>query len=283
MFGKILYPTDFSDVSLHALRNCISDVLRLGVRELHLVHVIDITALDFEAFSVQEIYREKISELAEELRKSAGGEVEIVTDVPIGIPSVEIAEYANRENVDLIIIPSAGENIWRRMFMGSTASNLARTSKKPVLILKYKEKGDGKFEPAFGPCGEIFKRPVIALDFSKCSLRIVREIKKFEEAVESGLLIHSVDYGKIDELEHNIELAKENLRKTSKAFSKPLEIEVTVGTASQAIIGMALAKKATLIVMGKKGRSFIKDLLLGSTAERVMRDAKMPVLLIPCE
>jgi len=35
--------------------------------------------------------------------------------------------------------------------------------------------------------------------------------------------------------------------------------------------------------MGKKGRSVIKDLLLGSTAERVVRDSKLPVLLVPCE
>lgn len=282
MFGKVLYPTDFSEVSLHALRNCIPDFLRLGIEELHIIHVIDITTLEFEAFSVQEIYREKISELAEELRKATSGGTKIITDVPIGIPSVEIAEYANRENIDLIIIPSAGENIWRRMFMGSTASNLTRTSKKPVLILKYEEKDDA-FEPTFGPCANIFKRPLLALDFSKCSLKIVQVTKKFEELMESGVLVHSVDYGKIEELEHNIEVAKANLEKTARAFSKPMEKEVTVGTASQAIIGMALAKKASIIVIGKKGRSFLKDLILGSTAERVMRDAKMPVLLVPCE
>ncbi|WP_010479990.1 universal stress protein [Thermococcus zilligii] len=282
MFEKVLYPTDFSEVSLHALRNCIPEIVRLGVEELHIIHVLDIATLEFEAFSLQEAYRVKISELAGELRKATGERIRIITDVLVGIPSIEIAEYASRENIDLIIIPNAGENIWRRMFMGSTASNLARTSKKPVLILKYEEK-DKKFEPTFGSCLDIFKKPLLALDFSKCSQGVIQTTKKFEELMESGILLHSVDYGKVEELEHNIEIAKANLEKAAEAFSKPMEKEVTVGVASRAIIGMALAKKASMIVMGKKGRSFLKDLILGSTAERVMRDAKIPVLLVPCE
>ena len=60
------------------------------------------------------------------------------------------------------------------------------------------------------------------------------------------------------------------------------EAEVFVGTASSAILGTAIARKASLVVIGKKGRSFLKDLILGSTAERVMRDARIPVLLVPC-
>lgn len=32
MFEKILYPTDFSDVSLHALHNCLPDLFELGAR-----------------------------------------------------------------------------------------------------------------------------------------------------------------------------------------------------------------------------------------------------------
>lgn len=87
----------------------------------------------------------------------------------------------------------------------------------------------------------------------------------------------------MEELEHNIALAKENLKKSAKGLSEKFETEVMVGTASQAIIGTAIAKNSTLIVLGKKGRSVLKDLLLGSTAERVIRDSKLPVLLVPCE
>jgi nucleotide-binding universal stress UspA family protein len=279
MFEKILYPTDFSEVSLRAMRECLPAFWKLGARELHLLHVVDITMTEFEAFSLQEVYRGRMEELRRELKEKG---ISVTTEVRIGIPSLEIAEYANEKGIELIATPSVGENIWRRMFVGSTASNLARTTKKPVLILKYVGE-EGNYRPTFGNCSELFKKPLVALDFSKCSLKIVEATKRFEDVMKELILFHSVDYGSIKEIEHNMEIARKNLEKTGKAFSVPLETEVMVGTASQAIIGTAIAKRATLIVIGKKGRSFIKDLVLGSTAERVMRDSKLPVLLVPCD
>ncbi len=68
MFRKVLYPTDFSDVSLHALRECVPKLFSLGAERLYLVHVVDITVVEFEAFELEEIYREKLEKLAEELR-----------------------------------------------------------------------------------------------------------------------------------------------------------------------------------------------------------------------
>lgn len=278
MFEKVLYPTDFSDVSLHALRNCIPKLVAQGIRELHLIHVIDITIAEFEAFELEGIYQEKLEELAKEL-EGTGARVEAI--VRIGIPSIEIAETAEERDIDLVVIPSVGENIWRRMFVGSTASNLARATKRPVLLLKYVQKDEG-FELS-GDCSEVFKRPLVTLDFSKCSIKVIKTVKKFEELIERGVLLHSVDYGNVDELEHNIEVAKKNLEKSSKGLNAEFEGEVMVGSASQAIIGTSIAKNSTLIVIGKKGRSFLKDLLLGSTAERVIRDSRVPVLLVPCE
>ena len=278
MFERILYPTDFSEVSLHALRNCIPKLFELGAKELYLLHVIDITVAELEAFELEEIYRGKLEELAEEFK---GAGIKAKAEVRIGIPSLEIAEVSEEADVDLIVTPSVGENVWRQMFMGSTASNLARATKKPVLLLKYVKRADS-YELAVD-CSELFKRPLVALDFSECSIKIVKTLRKFEELIEGGILLHSVDYGKADELERNIEMAKRNLEKTAKGLGGEFELEVTVGTASRAIIGTALAKGATIIVIGKKGRSILKDLILGSTAERVMRDSKLPVLLVPCE
>ena len=278
MFERILYPTDFSDVSLHALRTCIPKLFEMGAKELYLLHVIDLTVAELEAFELEEIYREKLEELAKELRERG---INTKAEVRVGIPSLEIAEASEEAGVDLVVTPSVGENVWRQMFLGSTASNLARATKKPVLLLKYVKKDDS-YELAVD-CSEIFKRPLVALDFSKCSIKIIKTVRKFEELIEKGILLHSVDYGKIEELEHNIEIAKKNLEKSAKGVKAEFEREVMVGAASQAIIGTALAKKATLIVIGKKGRSVLKDLILGSTAERAIRDSKVPVLLVPCE
>jgi nucleotide-binding universal stress UspA family protein len=48
---------------------------------------------------------------------------------------------------------------------------------------------------------------------------------------------------------------------------------------AQAILSAAAEHHADLIVLGAKGRGTFPNLLLGSTAERVLRHAKLPVLI----
>ncbi len=282
MFEKILFPTDFSEVSLYTLRKCIPELFEMGAKKLYLLHVVDITATDIQAIELAKIDEEEVRKLAEELR-AKGIDTEPV--VKLGIPSMEIEELAREQDIDLTVIPSKGENIWRQMFLGSTASNLARTTKKPVLLVKcdvVEENGRRKIQFSVPP-DRIFERPLIALDFSKCSDNIIKAVKEFEELPVSGILLHSIDYGSVDELEENIKKAKDTLDRYSSMLSFNVEKEILTGSASKAIIGVGLSRNATLIVMGKKGRNVLADLLLGSTAERVIRDSKLPVLLVPCE
>ncbi len=271
MFERVLYPTDFSEVSLNSMREYLPCLRELGVRRFLVLHVIDITTIDFEAFKIQKSLKERLKKVVEDLGPG------IETDVRIGIPSIEIGEAAEEWGADMIVLPSVGENVWRLTFIGNTASNICRMARRPVLVLKHGKNGTIPIR-----CRDIFKRPLVALDFSSCSLRIIETVKKFEDIIESGTLIHSIDYGKKSELERNVISSKEKLKNTINAFNAHFEIEVFIGTASQAIIGAALVKESTLIVIGKKGRNFLKDLLLGSTAERVLRDSDVPVLLVPC-
>ena len=280
MFEKVLFPTDFSEVSMHALRECIPQLFGVGAKKLYLVHIVDITATDIEAVELMKIDEEELNRIADEIRAKG---IDVEPAVKIGIPSLEIAEIAQENNVDLVLVPSKGENILRQMLLGSTASNLVRATKKPVLLVKYEWDEEEEKIKCLSDCREIFKRPIVALDFSECSEKVLNVVKKFEELIEGITLIHVVDYGRAEELEKNIENAKAKLEEFGKLFKAPVKNEVLTGIASRSILGIALAKDSSIIVMGKKGRSVIKDLLLGSTAERVVRDSKLPVLLVPCE
>ncbi|HEX8698712.1 MAG TPA: universal stress protein [Myxococcaceae bacterium] len=55
---------------------------------------------------------------------------------------------------------------------------------------------------------------------------------------------------------------------------------VTVGAPAAEIARLARLRKAELIVMGRGGGSTIRDLFLGSTAERVIRAGQLPVLVV---
>ncbi len=55
---------------------------------------------------------------------------------------------------------------------------------------------------------------------------------------------------------------------------------VKVGTAAQEIARHAASARADLLVMGRGGGRALRDVVLGSTAERVIRQARLPVLVV---
>lgn len=50
----------------------------------------------------------------------------------------------------------------------------------------------------------------------------------------------------------------------------------------QEIVDFARNNKADLIIMSTHGRTGFRHLVLGSVAERVVREARMPVMVVPC-
>ena len=56
-----------------------------------------------------------------------------------------------------------------------------------------------------------------------------------------------------------------------------------VGTAFQKILETAASVNADLIVMGTHGRTGVEHVIVGSTAERVVRRSKIPVLTVRCQ
>jgi nucleotide-binding universal stress UspA family protein len=60
-----------------------------------------------------------------------------------------------------------------------------------------------------------------------------------------------------------------------------VEYEVRVGKAAPQILDVARQRRCDLIVMSTHGRSGIRKLVFGATAERVLRETTVPVLLAP--
>jgi len=62
----------------------------------------------------------------------------------------------------------------------------------------------------------------------------------------------------------------------------PYETEVVIGAPYKVLLERAAATGCDLIVMGTHGHTGIKEVLLGSTTQRLLRRAKIPVLTVPC-
>ena len=94
-----------------------------------------------------------------------------------------------------------------------------------------------------------------------------------------------------DSYANRIESLLAPIRETAEASLKAIVDEVSqpgrhvagrcvLGHPAEAILDEANALRADLIVMGTRGRTGLKHLILGSTAERVLRLAPCPVLTV---
>ncbi len=143
MFTRILYPTDFSDVSKKALAY-IKQLKEAGTKEVTVLHVIDERQIEavvlygrgdscvFMDAMEQEAGRE-IAAIEKELRDSG---FVVNSIVKTGIPLREILSVEGDEKVSLIVIGSHGKTNLKEMLMGSVSEKVIRRSKSPVLVIK---------------------------------------------------------------------------------------------------------------------------------------------------
>ncbi len=144
-FENILYPTDFSKLSLAALRYArdLADVF--GAR-LHCLHVLDEAYQYWSAMGPESIPvgppPEEMIELGrtrmERFRTEhlAGLTREPITYVAVGPPSTEIIEYARENDVGLIVLATHGRGALAHMLLGSTTEKVVRKAPCAVLTIR---------------------------------------------------------------------------------------------------------------------------------------------------
>jgi nucleotide-binding universal stress UspA family protein len=143
MFEKILYPTDFSDVSKKAL-DYLVQLKDAGAKEIVILHVIDEKGIDaisrYGAGSAVEIIggiekeaRQEGEKIEKKLRQSG---LTVKVRIETGVPLKEILKAEEEEQVSAIVIGSHGKTNLEEMVLGSVSEKVIRQSKRPVLVIK---------------------------------------------------------------------------------------------------------------------------------------------------
>lgn len=132
-FCKILCPTDFSSQSYEVIDK-LKELIKINpakIKEVVLSHVVDtgVTEEDIEGHKREGA--EKLEELKKEL-EDLGPQVK--TRVASGVPSEIINKLADEEETSLTILATRGAGGLKELLLGSTAENVARRSKRPVML-----------------------------------------------------------------------------------------------------------------------------------------------------
>jgi nucleotide-binding universal stress UspA family protein len=122
---KILMTTDLSQYSLAALEYA-SSLGLLYASKVFLLYVVE-SGKDAAAGRAA---------LAEFMQRNIGSEISLVPVVRHGHPVIEIKQFAEQEDVDLIVMATHGRTGVRQLFMGSVAEKVVRLSSVPVLTVK---------------------------------------------------------------------------------------------------------------------------------------------------
>jgi nucleotide-binding universal stress UspA family protein len=102
-------------------------------------------------------------------------------------------------------------------------------------------------------------------------------------AVEGPLPAYAATVGEVEEVRREKDAFFERLlvdtREQAEAASVELDVELRPGHAAELIVRVARERHVDLIVLGHKGH-FLRDHLLGSTADRVAEHADCPVMIV---
>ncbi len=133
---------------------------------------------------------------------------------------------------------------------------------------------------------------LVATDFSAASLEALRYAQALASQFKAILhLIHVVDLRQVDpelapwgltaaELEDRL---RRRLHATARKAAPPIpasRCHLRTGKAYQMICHEAQRREADLIILATQGIAHVRDVILGSTAQRVVREASCPVLVV---
>lgn len=114
----------------------------------------------------------------------------------------------------------------------------------------------------------------------KARLHVIHVLDTEKEA--AGFYVPHISFEKLDK--EMLVAAREMLKKfCAKHFKgvKNLEQTVAAGMPHKEILKAIKSTGADVVVMGTFGKAGLERFLIGSTTERVMRNAGCPVLIIP--
>lgn len=149
----------------------------------------------------------------------------------------------------------------------------------------------------------MFRKILYPTDFSDGAKKALEYVKKLKEAeTEEVIILHVIhEYGLdsvmegcvwagLDPEECREDVLGDIIKKEEEGAKEILEdieknrlkgkIIVEIGKPAQKIAEVAEKENVSLIVMGAHGKEKLEEMLLGSVTEKVIRHAKVPVLVI---
>ena len=287
---SILCPVDFSDFSVAAYQYALSLAEYYKARIVAL-HIVELWKYPFADYAAHEADYAKFSRALNE-----GGEVQLQRFVKeysaTGLqPDLVVRQgnapncilsFAQKENIELIVMGTHGRRGFGRLVLGSTTDRVMRKAACPVLVVSDPSHRD----LTTGPDGRHrLSRILYCTDFSNNSERARGYAISLaaEYGAELTLLHVAERVPDLSRAEAFIaERTQELDRLVSETERKNLKVRLAVrfGKPYEEIVRHATETQPSLIIMTARGGNAVDRAVFGSTTYRVIQLGPCPVLVV---
>jgi nucleotide-binding universal stress UspA family protein len=280
---RILVATDFSPSARVALRSA-ETLARLTGGALALAHVLEPLSARYtmliEGFRTPDLEEVRRQAARKALEREAAGvrrrglHAEML--VRSGKPWQELLRVARAWRADVICLGNSGRSPFNRLLLGSTAENLVRRSGVPVLVTRDLplRRLDRVFLPVDFDAGA---RDAVGFAVRQLPARSQLEALYVLPPPSPLDPYHAPLNGGLEE-----DLRRDLRRLLREEGAARAEAGVALwANPTQEILRRAKLWHANLIVISTHGRRGLSRALLGSVAEKVVRYADRPVLVLP--
>lgn len=284
MYRNLLVPYDDSEFSRAALLEA-AHWTRRHQGTLTILHAV---FFDTEEFGIAPEMREKRLRKGQEF--CALAKTRIQTDVGVaaqvlcreGDPPAEVLAAAETTGADLIVMGTHGRRGLSRLLMGSVTSHVILHAGVDVLVVK---------KPC-SACRGAYTSILVPFDGSAQSRRsLERACALAKQDAATVTLVYVIPrYEEMLDFMRTPMIEKSLRGEAARILGEGKALAHTLGTEARMLIseghsGDEIARAVgsgghDLVVMGTSGWRGVDRALLGSTAERVIRDAPCPVLVV---
>jgi len=259
---------------------------------LHVLHVIEAEPLAHVAASSDRSEKD----LRKELKRHALSTIETLlienertrrtkVKIEFGVPHAIITRVAGERRAEVIVVgPGKGQSLKEKV-LGSTADRVIRSATASILVVRKEST-------------EPYRQMVVAVDFSPQSAAAAKEACKLFPGAAMQL-VHAVDIpltleqamlrtgtSRI-EMQRYLSASSEKAESELSTFTHDVfgagkvDARVVVGEPGSTLVHLSKDRHVDLVAMGTQGRGVVLQALLGSVAQKVLKEAKCDVLVVP--